>query len=341
MSPAPGRVLAAALLILLPACAGPGFDLKDLPAARVAIIYRTVDETHQVEDQLKERRTRFAMHRRDVDLHELANALGLPGGQLSAAIPAILGHLALLDPRTGAVKLAPFAERGAVPEAWSPDHRRLLFRSDRMGTAQIFEWDSRSGDVHPVTSLGWDSVGASYGPHGEIAVVRKRGLRRHGQLQQIYLLAPGQEPRRVTDGPRDLHPRISPDGRLLIFNTVDPQGQRAIASVDLVGGGPRRLLARGGDACFTPDGKWLFYSHKTTRNVWKIWQMRPDGSAKHPFGDSPYYEYKPAVSPDGRYLLYIALSKPGEANSLVMVRSLADGRDRALVIDGTALDPVW
>lgn len=340
MSPVPGRVLAAALLLLLPACAGPGFDLKDLPAARVAIVYRTVDETHEVAERLKEKRTRFAGPRQDVDLHELAGALGLPGTQLSAAMPALLGRLALVDPRTGAVKPAPFAERGAHPEAWSPDHRRLLFRSNRMGTPQIFEWDSQSGDVHPVTSLAWESLGASYGPNGEIAVVRRIRRGRRGGLQQIYLLAPGQEPRRVTAGPLDRHPHISPDGRLLIFETLDPQGQPAIASVDLKGGGPRRLLARGRDACFTPDGRWVFYSHEI-RGVWKIWQMRPDGSAKHPSGDSAYYEYKPAVSPDGRYLLYMALSKPGRADSILMVRSLTDGRDRALVIDGTALDPVW
>lgn len=335
------RVLAGGCLVVLAlACAGPGFRLADLPDAPIAVVYRTVSETDQIREHMQASRTRVGTTRQEVDLRDLADIIGLslPGSGNARAV--ILGRLAMVDPHTGVVTPAPFAQRGDQPLDWSPDHRRLLFRSDRMGTPQIFEWDATSQDVHPVTRSDWVCLGAAYGPAGEIAVARQgdRSGRRVGS--RIYLLAPGQAPRRVTDGPSDTRPRISPDGRLLVFNTVDDAGQAAIASVDPDTGKDRRILARGRDATFDPSGAWLYYSQRT-RSGWKTWQMRPDGSAKHPFGKSAYHEYEPAVSPDGRFLLYLATRKPVDPNSMMVVRSLADGRDLPLMIDGTAINPVW
>jgi hypothetical protein len=329
----------AAAAVLVVGCAGPGFRLSDLPDAPLAIVYRTVAETDQIRENLQDARTRVGTSRQEVHLRDLAAAVGLSiGGENPMA--GLLGRLALVDPHTGAVTVAPFAERGAQPQDWSPDHRRLLFRSDRLGTPQIFEWNARSQDVHPVTSSNWKSLAACYGPGGEIAVVRN-GDRSGRQVgSRIYLLAPGNEPRRLTDGPADGRPRFSPDGRLLVFNTVDDAGQPAIGSVDVATGEAHHLLARGRDATFTPDGAWIFYTQHM-RDGWKVWQMRPDGSAKHPFGLSPYNEYEPAVSPDGRFLIYLATRKEVDPDSILMVRSLANGRDRALVIDGTAIDPIW
>jgi hypothetical protein len=331
-----GSFLAALVL----ACAGPGFKQVDLPDRPIAVVYRTPGETDQIRDRLKApRRSGTVTHSgRQVDLRDLAGAIGLPFPDDPLA--GILGRLALIDPRTGAVTAASFAQRGDQPLDWSPAHRRLLFRSDRMGTPQVFEWDSEARDVHPVTSIDWESTSACYGPHGEIAVVRRGDQSGQPVGSRIYLFAPGSAPRRLTDGPADARPRFSPDGRLLVFDTSDDAGQEAIAAVDVARGGDRRILARGRDATFTPDGAWLFYSQHT-RKGWKIWQMRPDGSAKHPFGQSPYNEYEPAVSPDGRFLLYLATRKEVDADSTLMVRSLADGRDLPLLIDGTAIDPIW
>ncbi|WP_433237057.1 S9 family peptidase [Streptosporangium sp. CA-135522] len=78
---------------------------------------------------------------------------------------------------------------------------------------------------------------------------------------EIWLVAPGAEPRRLTGGPRDSSPRWSPDGRSLAFlRPVD--GKPQIHLLPLDGGEPRVLTAASlgaGAAVWSPDGTRIAY----------------------------------------------------------------------------------
>ncbi|MEV7012889.1 S9 family peptidase [Streptosporangium sp. NPDC051022] len=83
-----------------------------------------------------------------------------------------------------------------------------------------------------------------------------------GNRSEIWLAAPGAEPRRLTGGPRDSSPRWSPDGRRLAFlRPVDGTPQIHLLPMD--GGEPRPLTTAklgAGAAVWSPDGTRIAYA---------------------------------------------------------------------------------
>ncbi|MFF4772592.1 S9 family peptidase [Microtetraspora fusca] len=79
---------------------------------------------------------------------------------------------------------------------------------------------------------------------------------------EIWLVAAGDAPRRLTGGPRDSSPRWSPDGRSLAFlRPVD--GKPQLHLLPMEGGEPRVLTAASlgaGPAVWSPDGRSIAYS---------------------------------------------------------------------------------
>jgi Tol biopolymer transport system component len=66
--------------------------------------------------------------------------------------------------------------------------------------------------------------------------------------------------------------------------------------------------------------------------------MRPDGSGRTPLGKGAHDERSPAVSPDGRFVAFIA-----EESGLdrLFVRRMDGSGDRILLGDGAVAWPVW
>ncbi len=139
--------------------------------------------------------------------------------------------------------------------------------------------------------------------------------------------------------------RFAPDGGALVYVQPDfsssRRSQRAaplvLVSRSLESDSQERILARGKHPVFTPDGGWIVYS-AAVRDGFRLWRMRPDGSGRTPIGAGSRDELSPAVSPDGRFIAYIA--KEGGTNSL-FVRRLDGSGDRLLLRDGAADWPVW
>jgi TolB protein len=134
-------------------------------------------------------------------------------------------------------------------------------------------------------------------------------------------------------------PAWSPDGKLLAYQTIGPDRREAIAVVDVdAGGDPApRLLGRGRDPEFSPDGQWIVYS-APTRKGWKIFQVHPNGLGKRALGTSALEEHDPAVSPDGGFVVYVA---DDEDRQKLRVRSFDGAGDRPLLLDGDGASPVW
>jgi Tol biopolymer transport system component len=100
-------------------------------------------------------------------------------------------------------------------------------------------------------------------------------------------------------------------------------------------------MARGRDPVFTSDGAWVVYSQQH-HGQWRLWRMRPDGSGKGAIGSpgtsETYDEIRPAVSPDGRFLVYVSLENQRER---LRIRRFDGSGDRPLLQAGDASDPVW
>ncbi|MFD0656180.1 TolB family protein [Thermocatellispora tengchongensis] len=83
---------------------------------------------------------------------------------------------------------------------------------------------------------------------------------------EIWLAAPGAEPRRLTTGPRDAAPRWAPDGRTLAFlREVDGRPQVHLLPMDggMDGGEPWALTSAplgAGVPVWSPDGRTIAYA---------------------------------------------------------------------------------
>jgi serine/threonine protein kinase len=115
-----------------------------------------------------------------------------------------------------------------------------------------------------------------------------------GNLDIYVRQVGGGEPLRLTRGPGDKHePTFSPDGTTIAFRS-EQEGGAGIYVVSALGGTPRRIVPKGDQPQFSPDGNWLTYSLQlgscfSTRNLCRIYivpsgggeprQLRPDFAA--------------------------------------------------------------
>jgi Tol biopolymer transport system component len=336
-----GSLSGLLLTALLSCWLGPSFQLKDLPSDPLALVYRTREESEHRAELLarsKEEPRPTLPGEHYFRLEEIGDYLGLGRGEAEKRAD-FLGRMALLDTRTREVEPLDFAPRGARPLCWSRDRRTLLYLAPVSETIQqVLEYDRRSGEHRPIARGPYHYLGASYGPEGRFALARMDPREGDAARSQVFVTLPGGGGvRPVTPGPVDSWPVWSPDGSALLYLSVDESGGTVIRSIDPVSGGEPRLVARGLEPAFFPEGDWIVYTAKR-RGRWTIWRARPDGSGKHPIGSSAHDERDPTVSPDGQFIVFVA--EEGEHQRL-MVRPLDGSGDRPLLKHGDGLIPVW
>ncbi|MET9452721.1 hypothetical protein [Streptomyces cinerochromogenes] len=129
--------------------------------------------------------------------------------------------------------------------------------------------------------------------------------RRDEQKPQIYLRSADGAVRRLTGGMDTAHPRLTPDGRAVVFDAAGSGG---------------------------PDG----------RKQRDLWLVRTDGTGLTRLTDTPFDEEGPTVSPDGRRLAYAGDGDP-LAGQQIYVRPLAGGTPTRVTdpANGKAGEPVW
>ena len=328
---------------LLCGCLGPSFRVSDLSSEPIALVHRTREESENRAELLARSEERGKPKPRlpgegHFRLEELSDFLGL-GRTEAEKRGDFLGRMALLDAPTGKIERLEFSPRGARPLCWSRDHRRLLYVAPVGGSIQqVYEYDRESGDLRPIARGPYHYLGASYGPDGRLALARMDPREGPAARSRIFVTRPGGGgPRPVTPGPVDSWPVWSPDGSVVVYSSVDETGSATIRAIDPHAGGEPRIVARGLEPAFFPEGDWVVYTTKR-RGRWAIWRVRPDGSGKHPIGASGQNERDPTVSPDGRFIAYVA--EDGQHQRL-MVRSLDGSGNRRLLTSGDGLLPVW
>ena len=95
---------------------------------------------------------------------------------------------------------------------------------------------------------------------------------------------------------------------------------------------------------FTPDGRWLAFDEFRPDSGWDIWTVPVDTGASfqsrtpEPFLQTPFGEWFPAFSPDGRWLAY-ASNESGRYE--VYVRPFKSEGNRVQISHGGGLMPSW
>ncbi|MFF9768394.1 hypothetical protein ACF1GT_17590 [Streptomyces sp. NPDC014636] len=130
--------------------------------------------------------------------------------------------------------------------------------------------------------------------------------RRDEKKPQIYLRAADGSVRRLTSGRDAAHPRLTPDGKAVVFDSAEPRGAG--------GGGTQRDL----------------------------WLVRTDGTGLTRLTDTPANEECPTVSPDGQRLAYSDDADPVVGRQ-IYVRPVTGGTANRVTdpANGTAAEPAW
>jgi Tol biopolymer transport system component len=329
------RVTAVGLALASGACAGGGVDRARLPDSPIALLHRTEEQALDRLDALGDLEKRQTPAPKE-GVIRFENLDGMFGGSpdLERRLAPHAGDLVLLDPRTGETEPLENAPGGAQPLAWSPDRSRLLLVGRLRDGLQLFSWQRDTAAVDLVTSGPRSHASGCFASDGSV-VAGELSSREVGRLVRIS--ASGGTAA-LTEGPRDIRPACSPREPLVAFVRIGADARPQIFVAPLDAPGEARMVAAGLHPVFTPDGRWIVYTGRTTKGG-RLFRVRPDGSGRTPLGAGLTEEGQPAVSPDGAYVAYVATDL--ERRERIWVRRFDGSGDRPLLNAGDGGMPVW
>lgn len=330
-------------------CALTGVPSEELPEDLIAFVYYDAEVTRRREDEalrrleeiqggprLDPRRAGQLVAEMSEISHYLKHTLGVGDSERK---PLLSGRLALLDPRSGELEIVEAARRGAMPQDWSPDHRRLLFSQvvhDEI--PQLFEYDVATGDVWRRTRGHRAHPEGCYGPEGRVVFTAVDQRSRHGNAHIMITDPDGGEPQLLSGGGYAYYPTCSPDGSAVAYTALsdDRRSARIVVRTPVLDG-HNRPISSGKEPSFSTDGAWIVYSARS-KGEWTIWRIRPDGSGRTAVGRSGTDEQRPSLSPDRRLIVYVADTK---INQRLYLRRFDGTGTRILVDRGDGDRPVW
>jgi Tol biopolymer transport system component len=157
----------------------------------------------------------------------------------------------------------------------SPAGDKIVFRSNRSGSNEIWESDAEGRAAWQLTHVGGALTGTPrWSPDGSLIAFDSRP---DGQADIYTIPAGGGERRRVTSAPsEDVVPSWSRDGRWIYFAS-NRSGAWQVWRTPAGGGTDEQVTRLGGFAAFeSADGQFLYYAK--ARSSDGLWRKRlPDG----------------------------------------------------------------
>ena len=228
----------------------------------------------------------------------------------------------------------------ATQSTYAAPQGKLLFVSNRDGSAQIYSMHSDGSEARALTRGPEENTEPAWSPDGRrIAFTSYRD----GNAEIYVMDADGSNQRRLTrEALADNSPRWTPDGRLLFRSTRDRWANFFLMSAD--GSGLKQLTATEsdkGEPVLSPDGKWIAFVAHGDRGSTEIELVSIDGGPVKKLTSALSKNGKsfPSWSPDSQRLLYVE-SEGGGLNIKVIGR---DGsQPSALTVSKfTNAFPVW
>jgi Tol biopolymer transport system component len=273
------------------------------------------------------------------------------------------GHL--VYPLDGSLMAVPFdAERGEITGApvpvfdgllmgfpWDPpiahftiaDNGTLAYVSGPvLATSVSLQQVDRTGGATPIGGHLPRAQGPRFSPDGRRLALSSPSDDGRPRLW-IYDLE-RETLSRLTLESEGWWPQWNPDGRILAFPTMVPEGIAAIFSMPADGSGSAVRLIQNEypqqPTGWSPDGQTLILhqnDHPETR--WDVMMFRPGvDTVAQPLLDSPAHEALGELSPDGRWLAY-ASDESGQFE--VYVRSFPDLGNKWQISTDGGIEPAW
>jgi TolB protein len=234
--------------------------------------------------------------------------------------------------------------------AWSPDGRRIAFKSrrDRNNELYVMNWDG--SDQTRLTNTFQVSEGQpAWSPDGRRLLYRQTAdnpIVQNADIWQIDVNPASPNPRPVLQRTGDeRYPSYSPDGTKIVFrgdlDLIDHSGDEELFVMNADGTNvvqlTRNAVFDSGPA-FSPDGRRIVFSgYRDGRyfrdpEAWGLFELAPDGTGLRRLLRG--YYHNAAWSPDGMQLVFQSYG--------VLWRANADGTGLARVIgDGTGRAEGW
>ncbi len=240
------------------------------------------------------------------------------------------------------------SEGGASSPRWSSDSRFIYFLSSRaQGRTQVFRTEPDGRSIAQLTNLPLDVGSFRVSPDGQRLVVslavfpdcpdpsctaaRLTADAADGRSGQVYDRTFVRHWDEWANGTRNhLHAlEIDPGGAVTTARDLTP---------GFDGDAPSRPFGDDAEYAFTPDGRALVFSARmagrtepwsTNFDLFRVQFDRP-GAPENLTAANPAWDTGPVFSPDGRFMAYRAMRRPGfEADRFaIMLRDLSSGATR-------------
>ncbi len=309
---------------------------------------RTTDLTANVTDEL---------HFLDLESGESRGSV--PGVD---ALYAASGHLVYLT-AAGTLMAAPF-DQGKLALSGQPKalisgvsvrangwndlglslNGTLVYTTSGFNAPERIVWVTRAGQVRMVDEnwtreIEFEAVAAS--PSGELLAVEVTPPTSNKSDIWIKQLDTGPLSRLTFSVFNNRNPVWTPDGQSVTF--ISEREKDGLWNKRADGSGSEELVLESDRAIITAEwsqsGEWLVISAGSPGSD-DILAFRPDvDSAPIPIIASPFHEFEPALSPDGRYLAYVS-DESGQRE--VYIRPFPNTDDgKWLISGGGGIEPAW
>lgn len=232
----------------------------------------------------------------------------------------------------GRVEETPFTLRmlatdpaGGGDASISPDGKRFIITSKRGGNWDLWTFELATARWSRLTDDPADDFEGKWSPDGRSLVFTST---RTGNKDVWLLSLDNGSLRPLTASPEEEeYPAWSPDGRW-IFYSGGPWGTRDFFVVPAAGGEPRKLTAKPGwaGACTFAAGGDSLVCHRYDTGSGDLQRLSLDGAAE-PLSNGTDWDYKPAESPDGKW---VAFSRSREGPSGIWLMPAKGGEARPL-----------
>ena len=152
----------------------------------------------------------------------------------------------------------------------SPDGKKIVFESDRMGYGDIWVCDSDGSNCTQLTTMQGVSGTGRWSPDGRYIVFESLVK----DFYRVYIVeAAGGIPRLVSTFPQANNgaPNWSRDGQTIYFYSSHESGPYQLWKVPSNGGPPVRVTTKGGVyAVESADQQFLYYAKLEQSGIWKM-----------------------------------------------------------------------